>query len=169
MQMPSQNEYTSNYKGYIELVSGKDIMRTLEEQFDEIEQFFNSIPKDKAGFRYNEGKWSIREILGHMADTERIFAYRALRISRKDKTALPGFDENEYVRYSNFDKQVISDLLDHFLFIRKSTIAMFKMMDEEMTKLSGTVNNNQASVRAIAYIIAGHAQHHINIIKERYL
>jgi uncharacterized damage-inducible protein DinB len=167
--MPTQNEYSSSYKGYVELVSGKDIMKTLEEQFDEVEQFFNSIPQDKAGFRYNEGKWSIREILGHMSDTERIFAYRALRISRKDRTALPGFDENEYVRYSNFDKQTMSDLLEHFLFIRKSTIAMFKTMDEEMTKLSGTVNNNQVSVRAIAHIIAGHAQHHINIIKERYL
>ncbi|MGE5681771.1 MAG: DinB family protein [Bacillota bacterium] len=167
---PGENEYSDYYKSYIALIpEGTNIIQALEKQLEEFTEFFSSIPEDKAGYRYAEGKWTIREVLGHLADSERIFTYRALRISRSDDTPLPGFEENDYVAQSNFNNQTMKDLLDHLRYIRMSTISLFKSMDETMAEKVGVANNHKISVRALAYITAGHAWHHIAIIKERYL
>jgi uncharacterized damage-inducible protein DinB len=119
--------------------------------------------------RYAEGKWTIKEILGHIVDDERIYVYRALRFARNDSTELPGFEQDHYAQYSEANKREITDLLDEFALVRRSTIAFFKSLDNTALMRTGVANGNRVSVRALAYHIAGHELHHMNIIRERYL
>ncbi len=129
---------------------------------------FGVIPERKASYRYAKGKWSVKELLGHLIDAERIFSYRALRISRKDKTHLSGFDENLYVKNSNFDKRKLKDLLEEFILVRQANIIMIKSFTEDMLKQRGNANNHPITVRALVYVMYGHTRHHIEILKERY-
>jgi uncharacterized damage-inducible protein DinB len=166
---PEATDYPSYYATYINRVTGDDLIESLENNFNTTKELIKSLNDDQLNYRYAEGKWSIKEILVHVMDAERIFAYRALRFARQDKTNLPGFEENDYVPASNASQRNINNILDEFAALRKSTIELFKNFDEKQLSQSGTANNNRISVCSLAYVIAGHELHHINVIRERYL
>ncbi len=165
---PNANEYGSYYERYILLVPDGNILDILSKQNDQVKVFFNEISEEISQYRYAEGKWSIREILGHIIDTERIFSYRALRISRNDKTALPGFEQDDYVPFSNHANTLLKNLVEEFFLLRKANLKLFASFTGEMWMRTGTASENPLSVKAAAYILAGHPLHHINVIKERY-
>jgi uncharacterized damage-inducible protein DinB len=162
-------EYVSYQKMYLDLVQDKSIVASLENSLSEFIVFFNSIDEDKLDYSYQEGKWTIKELMLHVIDTERVFQYRALRFARKDKTNLPGYDENLYVPNSNASSRNLVSLLKEFTAVRNSTTALFSTFDEKSMLCIGNSGENTMSVRAIAYITLGHQIHHINIVKERYL
>lgn len=162
-------EYNSYYSTYINLNGDQSLLEGLKKGRNKTLEFFKSIPHDKLEFRYDVGKWSVKEILQHLIDTERVFAYRAMRIARKDKTALMGYDQDEYVKQSNANKRSIDELLSDFGLLRESTIQMFSGFSTEMLTQIGKASDNPLSPRAAGFIIAGHDKHHIQVIKERYL
>lgn len=166
---PTENEYMSFYKTYIDKVPEGNIVEVLTEQGKEARKFYQSIPEAIGCYSYQPGKWTIKEVIGHMCDTERIMGYRALAIARGEKTPLPGFDENEYARNSNFNKRTVTDIADEMLYIRASHIGLFNSFDDEILMRMGNANGNNVSVRALLYIIAGHELHHLNILRDRYL
>jgi len=154
---------------YIALVEGDDIIAALSNQLDNTLALLRALSESQGELRYAPGKWSIKEVIGHLIDAERIFAYRALRFARNDQSALPGFDENNYVANSNFGERRVADLAEEFEFVRKSNIYLFRHLGEEVWLRRGKANDNEISVRALAYSIAGHERHHLGIIRERYL
>lgn len=166
---PNVNEYAPYFGKYITLVPEGDIIEILSEQNNFMNNFFSGISEEKSTYRYEENKWSIREVLGHIIDTERIFAYRALRISRNDKTALPGFEQDDYVPYSNHANVSLKNLIEEFFLLRQANIKMLESFTDEMWIRTGTASGNPVSVKAAVYVLAGHPLHHINVIKERYL
>ena len=135
----------------------------------DIQELISEISEEKEDFAYAPGKWTPKEVIGHIIDTERIMAFRALCFARKDKTPLPGFDENYYVANANFKNRTMYDLAHEFAVVRESNIALFKCFNQEALDATGTANGREVSVRAILFMIAGHAVHHVNIIKTRYL
>ena len=143
-----------------------EILRTSSE---ELLEMFKDLSEEKMVFCYDEGKWSLKELLQHLIDTERIMSYRALRFSRNDATELPGFNEDWYVKYSNGNDRNSNDLIDEFTCTRRASISLFKSFSDEMLQLSGTANGSDMTVRALGFIIAGHQMHHLKVIKERYL
>ncbi|MDP2039180.1 MAG: DinB family protein [Ignavibacteria bacterium] len=166
---PQANEYASYYGKYINLVPEGNILEILSDQIPSVEKLFSRITEEKSKFRYAEGKWSIRELLGHITDTERVFAYRALRFSRNDKTALPGFEQDDFVPNSNHDNVLLKDLVEEFILVRKSNIKLFESFTDEMWLRTGTASENTMSARAVAFNLAGHLIHHSNVLKEKYL
>ncbi len=166
---PESTEYAAYYGIYISLVEGTDIISALDVQINKTQDVIANIPEEKGTYRYAEGKWSIKELVGHLIDTERVMAYRALRFSRNDATPLEGFDQDPYIENADFDSCKLSDLSKEFRLVRESNILMFKNLPEDAWLRSGIASENPVSVRALAYIIAGHELHHINILKERYL
>ena len=128
-----------------------------------------SIPESQAGFRYAADKWSIKELVGHLIDTERIFSYRALRFARNDKTPLPGYEQDDYIRHASFDDCSLSELAAELESVRQSTLFLFKHLDEEAWMRRGVASESEVSVRALAYIIAGHELHHRRVLRDRYL
>jgi hypothetical protein len=166
---PDPSEYAAYYGKYVSLVPDGQMMDLLEANMNETVSFLSSIPESRTGFRYAEGKWSIKEVLGHVNDTERVFAYRALRIARNDTTPLPGFDQEGFVRSGRFDQRDWKSLIEEFKAIRKSTIFLFEHFPEEAWSRKGTASNNPVTVRAIAWILIGHGIHHLQILRERYL
>lgn len=158
------------YESYVKTVLGfENFNEALKQQAIETIIFFKNMPEDKLEFRYKEGKWTPKDILLHLIDAERIFAYRALRFARNDKTELPGFEENDYVILAKANLRTIESLLEEYQTVRKATIELFKNWNEEELSRVGMASNNLISVKAIAYIILGHEKHHISIIEERYL
>jgi len=162
-------EYVPYQKMYLDLVEDRSIVALLESSLAEFVAFFNSIEESKLDFSYQEGKWTLKELMLHMIDTERVFQYRALRFSRNDKTNLPGYDENFYTPNSNANKRDLASLLNEYVAVRNSTIALFSSFGEKTMLVIGNSGENTMSVRAIAYIILGHQTHHIKVINERYL
>jgi uncharacterized damage-inducible protein DinB len=156
------------FKNYILNVPEGDVLHHLEDQKKQIEQLLGPLSEEKGKYAYAEGKWSIKELLGHITDAERIFAYRALRFARNDKTPLASFEENDYVANGFFNFRKMSDLLNEYSLVRQSTIAMFKGFNEEELQREGTASNRVLSVNQLLYIIPGHELHHIGILKERY-
>ncbi|WP_396209066.1 DinB family protein [Flavobacterium sp.] len=163
------NEYVPYQMNYIKLVSEQNIVKGLKDQKEEMIHFFSSIPVFKQEFRYDEGKWTIKDLLLHLIDAERIFAYRALRIARNDATALPGFDENEFVLASQANEREFESLLDEYANVRDATISLFSSFSESDVLKLGTASNASVSVRGIGYCVLGHELHHKQIIIERYL
>jgi uncharacterized damage-inducible protein DinB len=164
------NEYSSFNATYIQAIhQSVDLIHGLEESEDKIASFLETIPLEKLEYRYADGKWTIKDIIQHIIDAERIFCYRALRISRNDKTALTGFDENEYVENTNANLRDWNDLLTELKLVRRSTVLFFKSISIEQLLRMGTASNHSVSVRAIGFVILGHQQHHFKIITERYL
>jgi len=161
--------YDNFYKGYIDKVIDKDWIRALEEEGRSMIDFFDNIPEEKSEFRYAEGKWSVKEVLMHLVDCERIMAYRALCFARGDKTELPGFDEKHYGASSNADSLTLSQIRENYWIQRRSNILMFQTFTEEMMDNQGSANGIILSARALAYIIPGHAYHHRSVLEERYL
>lgn len=170
---PSQllsGEYASFYANYINQVSEEySLVEELEISVHRLVKFVQEIPLDKFDYRYAEGKWTIKDILLHLIDTERIFAYRALRFARNDKTALASFDENNYVDEAHANKRSIQDLLSEMLVVRQATLSLFKSFTEEQLLRKGIAFNNIMSVRALGFVIIGHQNHHQKIFLERYL
>jgi uncharacterized damage-inducible protein DinB len=166
---PEETEYLSYYGKYVSLVGDANVLDTLSKQLDETLGLLRSIPESQAGFRYAPGKWSIKELVGHMIDTERIFAYRALRFARNDRTPVPGYEQDDYIRHASFDDYPLDDLAAEFASVRQSTLFLFRHLDEEAWMRRGVANESEVSVRALAYIIAGHELHHREVLRSKYL
>jgi uncharacterized damage-inducible protein DinB len=169
MTRPDPTEYVPYFGKYISLVEGDDIVAALNTQIDDTLAFLHGLSESQGDLRYAPGKWSIKEVIGHLIDTERIFAYRALRFARNDQSSLPGFDENSYVANSNYATHRLADLAEEFELVRKANIYLFRHLGGEDWDRHGKANDNEISVRALAYNIAGHELHHRGIIRERYL
>ncbi|MCB0284213.1 MAG: DinB family protein [Calditrichaeota bacterium] len=169
MQRPAKKEYAAYYQGYIDAVPNGDLLVIMEKQNTQLCEFFAHVNEEKANYRYAEGKWTLKEVLGHVVDVELIFLNRALRISRGDKQNIPGFEQEDYVANSNFSNLTLDEIVEQFYLIRKSSVAIFKSLSEKMWGLSGVANNQKVTVRAIAYIMAGHVIHHMKIIAGKYL
>lgn len=166
---PAQSEYDPYYEHYISLVSTDDIVTALEKQAQDTRALLRTVNSQQADFRYSPGKWSVKEVVGHLSDAERILSYRALRISRGDKTPIEGFEQDGYVPNAKFDRRTIGDLLDEFASVRSATVHLFRNWDADAGARSGTANQKQISARALAYTIAGHELHHRRILEEKYL
>lgn len=167
---PEVYEYAPYYETYVsQAPKGDNLEELLTNQLDELVTFFRSIPEEKGEFRYAEGKWTIKEVLLHIIDTERVMAYRALRFSRKDETPLPGFDQDDYVPFSDATNRTMDNLIIEWEAVRMASIALFAYMPKDMLERMGTASRNPFSVRALAYIILGHIVHHCNVLNERYL
>jgi len=170
--IPSQlsvTEYAPFYKNYIALANEADLVEELEISVHEFIKFVQNIPMDKFDYRYAPGKWTIKDIIQHLIDSERVFAYRALRIARNDKTPLPGFEENDYADEANGNSRNLQDLLTELALVRQSTILLFKNFSKEVLLRQGFASEKPVSVRALGFIIIGHQKHHQKIFKERYL
>jgi uncharacterized damage-inducible protein DinB len=165
---PASDEAAPFYHGYIAEVTGDNIVDQLADQASEVEGFFASIDDKAALARYAPGKWSIKEVLGHLADVERIFAYRLLRISRGDGTPLPGFDENAYVPAGRFDARSLRSLMDEFRAVRESTLALVQGLPQDGWGKRGEASGRTISTRALAYILVGHVAHHLGVLRDRY-
>jgi uncharacterized damage-inducible protein DinB len=169
IKRPEKNEYNEYYDRYISLVPKGDILQILDEQMKQTVSLLKDVSEEKGLFRYAPEKWSLKEVLGHLADTERIMAYRILTIARGGKIPLPGYDIDGYVSNASFNRERVEDLLDHFSVVREATIQLLKSIDEEKGELRGVANNFEVTVRALVYIIAGHELHHRQILQDRYL
>jgi len=169
IERPAPDEYASYYQRYIDQVTDGDVLGILRRQVDETAALLAGVSERDAGFRYAEGKWSIREVVGHIADVERIFVYRALSFARGERAALPGFEENDYVANAKFGGRPLADLVAEFRAVRAATVAFFAGLDAEELARRGRANDNPYSVRSLAFIIAGHERHHATILAERYL
>jgi uncharacterized damage-inducible protein DinB len=163
------NEYASFYASYIQAAANVELIEELEICLHDFIKFVQNIPMDKFDFRYAEGKWTIKDIIQHLIDAERVFSYRALRISRNDKTPLPGFEENDYVNNTNANGRSIQDLLTEFSAVRQSTLLLYKSFSDEQLKRIGIASNKEISVRALGFVTIGHQKHHQKVFAERYL
>lgn len=165
----SQGNYPLNMAGYVSEAGDEDLYTTLNAQADKAKQLFNSITEEKSLYKYAEGKWTIKELLQHLIDAERVFAYRALAFARKDENTLPSFDENEYADNSNANGRDWQDLINEFDIVRQSTVFLFNSFSEEAMQKTGKASNYTIAVSSLGFVIAGHLNHHLKIIEERYL
>lgn len=168
MAKPVTGEYSLMHETYISKIGDGDIIEILTNQQQSTYAFFINLPNDKAGYAYGEGKWTIKQVLGHMIDTERIMAYRALRFARNDGTPLPGFEQDDYVASSRHNDFQLIDLADEFKLLRQVNLCFFKSLNDEEKQRAGWASNYRVTVNALLYIIAGHETHHLQILKERY-
>ena len=166
---PSAEEYATFYRGYVDAVPAGDLIGLLEQQNDETERLLASLPDEAARYAYAEGKWTVKEVVAHVADTERVMAYRALRFARGDATPLPGFDQDDYVRGFPVGHLPLRTLLDDLAVVRRATLSLFRILPEEALARRGTASGAAVTVRALGCIIAGHERHHVRILRERYL
>lgn len=169
MARPDLSRVFHYYHRYINQVKEDDIVTALTNQTISFLQFLDSIPVAKRSYAYSEGKWTIQEVLQHIIDAERVFAYRALCIARQDKTPLPGFDENDYADNSKASARKWDDLVEEFKAVRRSTEIMFRSFDNDQLESNGIASNNPVYVLGLGYVLVGHAEHHLNVTKERYL
>ncbi|XID94822.1 DinB family protein [Paenibacillaceae bacterium WGS1546] len=168
-QRPAKEEYGGHFATYIELVPEGYVADTLSASLKSTAEFLSDLPEEKAEFRYASGKWSLKEAIGHISDTERIMSYRLLRIARGDATPLPGFDQDAYMENSPFAGQSLAELIEDYISVRKATLSLLRGLPEDAWTKRGTVSGVGMSVKALAYVIAGHELHHLRIVKEKYL
>jgi hypothetical protein len=166
---PDATEYPPFFARYVAGVPEDDVVAALRDSGREVIDVLAAIPDTRGGFRYGPDKWTIREVVGHVIDAERIFGYRALRLARGDATPLPGFEENDYARAARSDARTLTDLVDELRVVRDGTVRLFQSFPAEAWMRRGVVNGREVSVRALAYITAGHARHHLAVLRERYL
>ncbi len=166
---PAEGEFLPYYEKYIALVPAGDVLSTLDTQMSETQDLLRGLPASISTYRYAPGKWSVNEVIGHLIDSERIFADRALRFARGDTTPLPGFEQDDYVRSSKFDAYPIRELASELDIVRRATVFLFKHLEEPAWMRRGIANDAEVSVRALAYIIAGHELHHREMLVARYL
>jgi uncharacterized damage-inducible protein DinB len=169
VQRPAPTEHVPYYARYIDLVPEGSILAALETQIGETIALLAPLSEARARHRYAAGKWSVAEVVGHIADSERVFAYRALRFARADATELPGFEGDDYVANARFDERPLADVLREFESVRAATLSLFRSLDEEAWGKGGVANEAPVTVRALAWIIAGHELHHRALLAERYL
>src|SRR5436305_11080299 len=167
---PATDEYAPAFADYVGRVADhEDVVEVLTSQLDQVVALIRGIPERRGDYRYAPGKWSIKEVVGHLMDTERVFCYRALAFARADANPLPGFDEKAWVPPGRFDARPLKDLAAELEAVRRATIALFSGLDADALERRGTANNNPITVRALAWIIVGHERHHVGIVRERYL
>jgi hypothetical protein len=169
MDRPTTEEYPEYYNQYLSLVKDGDIIEILEEQSAYVQKFIASIPEDKGDSTYGFGKWTIKEIFGHLIDSERILTYRALRIARRDKQPLPGYDQDDYIKNAKYYRKTLKEIADEMLLLRAANLKFFKCLDSEDLIQRGIANDQEITVRALIFILAGHELYHINFIKDNYL
>ena len=165
---PADTEYAPFYADYVRLVPEDDVLPALAAQRDEVVRLAASVPKDRETYRYAEGKWSIREMLGHIGEGERVFGYRAFCISRGDRSAFPGFDQDEYMAGNPYDGVPLAELAAEFAALRDGNVAVLRRLPAERWSQVGTASGNRVTVRALAYVMAGHVRHHLGVLKSRY-
>jgi hypothetical protein len=165
---PEEGELAPFYAGYVARIVGDDILDILESQRARLVDGLSDLSDDRVDFRYAEGKWSVRQVLGHLNDAERVFGYRALCIARGDTTPLPGFDEQMYMANAPFGECAFDDLLHEFDSLRRSNVLLLRQLDSTAWRRQGTANGAPVTVRALAFIMAGHVEHHLAILRERY-
>jgi uncharacterized damage-inducible protein DinB len=168
MNRPEAGEYADHYANYIAKVPGSDVLGVLESQRLQMLQLFAGRSERDGSFRYAPGKWTVKEVLGHIADTERIFAYRALRFARADQTPLPGFEQDDYVQSGAFSSRTLADLAEEFGAVRSASISLFRSFKEDVWSRRGLASKMEVTVRALAFITAGHQIHHRIVLEERY-
>ncbi|HUE22143.1 MAG TPA: DinB family protein [Bryobacteraceae bacterium] len=166
---PEPSEYAAYYGRYITLVASHDVVAALEDQPRDTLALLAGLSEEQGNYRYAPGKWSIKEMLGHVIDAERVFSYRALRFARGDSTPLASFEQDDYVRASGSGDRWLADLIEEFVCVRRATVWLFRTLNPEAWKRRGVASDNPVSVRAVAYIIAGHELHHRTVLREKYL
>lgn len=170
IKKPSETEFPAYYLPYVNQVpENAEILDTLQQQANELQELLTVLDDAHAEEAYAEGKWTIKELLQHMLDSERIFAYRALCFARGEQASLPGFDENMYAENSMANGRQLKDILEEYALVRKSNLYLFRSFETEVLDNVGTANNKQITLRGLIYVIAGHERHHLNILKTRYL
>lgn len=167
MTRPQPSEFASFYAGYIGKVPDSGPVGLMTDQIAELEKL-RALPEDKSNHAYADGKWTVKEVIGHLADAERVFSYRLTRIARGDQTPLAGFDENAWAKTAPHGRRKMAAVVDELVAIRRSTLALIGSLDESSIGNTGVANNNPVSARAICWIIAGHTQHHLDVLRERY-
>jgi DinB superfamily len=165
---PEPGEYAPYYDRYISLIPGTDILGTLDTQRRQTMLLLSGRDERDGDFRYAPDKWSAKEVLGHVCDTERVFAYRALRIARGDQTPLAGFEQDDYVKNGPFARAPLEEIIEDYIAVRRATLTLLRNLEETAWVRRGVANKNEVSVRALAYIIAGHELHHRRILEEKY-
>ena len=166
---PDSSEYVPYYGRYVALVPDGPIVDLLRAQIRDTSALLRSLPESKGDYSYAPGKWTLKQVVGHVADTERVFGYRALRFARGDATPVPGFEQDDYAREGAFESRTIRHLADELEAVRRATVLLFEGLDEQAWSRRGTASSNPVTVRALAYIIAGHERHHLKILNDRYL
>jgi hypothetical protein len=166
---PGPGEYGEYYQRYIDLVTEDDIVAALDAEVHETATFLATINEEQAAHRYDAGKWSMKQVIGHITDTERVFAYRALCIARGDQGSLPGFDEKSFGENGGFDARSMSDLAEELAAVRRANVLMLRGLSDEAWGRSGVANDLPVSVRALSFIMLGHERHHVRVLRERYL
>ncbi|WP_219835501.1 DinB family protein [Paenibacillus sp. R14(2021)] len=169
LSTPAAGEFGAHFGHYIGLVADRDVLTQLNDNQTQLTSLYTELTTEQSLFRYASGKWSLKEVLGHIVDTERIMSYRMLRIARGDQTPLPGFEENDYVAAADFDSRSIQELLGGYIAVRAATVSLITSIAAEAWTRQGVASGTGMSARAFAYVIAGHERHHLNIIQERYL
>jgi hypothetical protein len=169
MARPLVTEFPTFYATYVNKTEGNSVADLIHHHSAFVLDFVQQLPKEKADFAYAEGKWTIKEVLQHLIDSERVFIYRALRFARKDTTSLAGFDENEYAANANVGNRTWSSLQEEFILLRKSSDLFLSTLTNEQLSFIGNANNNTISLNALCYIVFGHLLHHVQILQERYL
>ncbi len=165
----NNNEFATFYKNYITELGEVDLLEILNQSSVQLIELISNLTEEKLNYSYAKGKWTIKEMLQHLIDTERILSYRALRFSRNDLTNIPGFNEDFYVENSNGKTRSKKSLLNEFSLVRNSTIALFNSFSDKMLTKIGTANNSEMSVRALGFVITGHQMHHLKVLQEKYL
>ena len=165
---PSENEFASYFLRYVVLVPESDVLSSLETQVAELSRLLARVNPERETYRYAPGKWSVREVIGHLIDAERVFGYRAFCISRGEAAPLPSFDENSYVAESRYDERTLAELVAEFILTRRSNLAFLGQLTEGTWKRVGTASNKPISVRALAFIMVGHVRHHFNVLSTSY-
>jgi len=169
IQRPSPSEYASFYAGYVSRVPEGDLLGILESQIGRVQTAFGSVPRDKEQFRYATDKWSIRELLSHVIDAERVMGFRAFCFSRGDENTLPSFSENDYVRNVSLEEVPLTKLIEEYELVRRGHVAFMTKLTADAWVRSGIANGNAVTVRALAYILAGHLEHHLGVLESKYL
>lgn len=167
MQRPAEVEYAPFYRGYVEQVTAADVLGVLEAQIQAVGRL-GDLPEDQASFAYAAGKWSVRQLVGHMADAERVFGFRAFCFAHADANPLPGFDENAYMERSRYAERPVRELADGFQLLRRANLLMFRALSPAQWGTAGTANGSEITVRALAFVMAGHVSHHLAILQDRY-
>jgi len=168
-QRPAKGDYPDYFDTYLSHVTEPDPIEVMTRQIDEVNRFFAEIPGEKADFAYAPGKWTIKEVVGHLSDTERVMAYRALSFARADRAELPAFDENAWVPPAGFGERSLKDLLDEWTTVRRATLSLLQGLPEAGRGAKGTASGRPLSVEAIALMVPGHVRHHLRVIEDRYL
>jgi hypothetical protein len=165
---PTANDYSPYHAGYVALVPEDDVLSAIEQQSSETQRFLSALNESKAAYRYADGKWSVKEVVGHITDAERIISYRLLAVARGEQQPLPGFDEESYVQHAKFDAWTLGDLAENYAIIRRATIVLLRNLPADAWEKRGIANDAPVSVLGLAFVIVGHDRHHLKVLREKY-